>query len=134
MFKEVFLITLLVIVVQCRETQEDIPIARQGGNFPVPLLEIHDFQDFFDDRFYPDIPDENIKAVVLDNNPPPARRPSGTSGASRGGYNIPGNPEACKELDSINLDNFHGISAKTYFRTSDIDPEGEKLLRIQKIF
>nr|AAX56358.1 30.5 kDa salivary protein [Phlebotomus ariasi] len=60
MFKEIIVVALAVIVAQCAPPA--IPIAKQGNDFPVPIVDEKETDDFFDDRFYPDIDDERVGA------------------------------------------------------------------------
>nr|ABA12138.1 25 kDA salivary protein SP06 [Phlebotomus argentipes] len=64
MFKIILFVALVVVVVQC--ARPAIPINKQGKDFPVPTADEKVTDDYFDDRFYPDIDDEKI-GVRKDN-------------------------------------------------------------------
>nr|AAS16906.1 29.2 kDa salivary protein [Lutzomyia longipalpis] len=81
MIKEVFSLALLVALAQCAN---EIPINRQGKDYPVPIIDPNksSSDDYFDDRFYPDIDDEGIAEAPKDNRG--KSRGGGAAGAREG--------------------------------------------------
>uniref|UniRef100_C6FFU1 26 kDa salivary protein n=1 Tax=Phlebotomus arabicus TaxID=578135 RepID=C6FFU1_9DIPT len=80
MFKEIVLLSLVVVVAQC--APQVIPIAKQGKDFPVPIVDEKTTDDFFDDRYYPDIDDERVgpKAPTGTRQKPGSKGPQPTPG------------------------------------------------------
>nr|ABI20184.1 32.8 kDa salivary protein [Phlebotomus duboscqi] len=69
MLRHIFSVGLFVVVAHCAQlpgSANSIPIKNQGKDFPVPFVS-EQTDDFYDDKFYPDIDDENINEVVRDN-------------------------------------------------------------------
>uniref|UniRef100_C6FFU0 25 kDa salivary protein n=1 Tax=Phlebotomus arabicus TaxID=578135 RepID=C6FFU0_9DIPT len=80
MFKEIVLLSLVVVVAQC--APQVIPIAKQGKDFPVPIVDEKTTDDFFDDRYYPDIDDERVgpRAPTGTRQKPGSKGPQATPG------------------------------------------------------
>nr|ABI20161.1 31 kDa salivary protein [Phlebotomus duboscqi] len=69
MLRHIFSVGLFVVVAHCAQlpgSANSIPIKKQGKDFPVPFVS-EQTDDFYDDKFYPDIDDENINEVIRDN-------------------------------------------------------------------
>nr|BAM69163.1 hypothetical protein [Lutzomyia ayacuchensis] len=82
MLKEIFFLALLVAVAQCAN---EIPINQQGKNYPLPIADPDKSDDYFDDRFYPDINDESIVEAPKDNRGKPGggSKPAAAPGGAR---------------------------------------------------
>nr|WML96174.1 salivary protein 32kD [Phlebotomus papatasi] len=78
---------LNVVMAHCAtlsSSASTIPIQSQGKDFPVPFVS-EQTDDFYDDKFYPDISDDNINEVVRDN---------GRKGGDRGSKSTPSGKES----------------------------------------